>query len=440
VKSIFDKIGVILILMPVKNTNVIFFIIFISIVFFGCKKKIQNQKPVFEILSPTEGATFNANEEINVIIKASDDDEIVSIKAVINSENSVAVTPSQTVAINQKSIEKSFVFKLDENTIKSGVYYVSVLVADNELETKKYLKININEGAKNLTGFITTESAGGTTKFSAYNNQGVKNGTYESNVLIDDFVFFPSQQLIISYTLNSKASAKKLPDFNQVWEYNTSLVKNFCFDENRFYLIRSDNYISGYNIDNFSVFKSFYEPTFTYNPTCGAPGVNIFCSFQMTPNLNDLKKIIAYDFTTSNIIKELLISQIVKKIVQINNDDYVTYHLNNQLHEIGLYQYENNSYSTIYNVGQEVKLMMKYDTKNIFILTNNSLGILNIEQGIFQTIINKANISSFDYDSVNNQIYIVINNVAERYNLSGNLLSTYSLDHQPNKIKLTYNK
>jgi len=425
----------------IKLIQLISFFILLCCAYISCKKKKVNQRPSIEILSPTEGATFNHNEEITVKIRASDDVAITLIKVVINDLNSVAITPSQSIVTQLQNTDKSFVFKLSDANLKSGELYISALISDGELETKKYLKINFNELPKSFTGFITGQESGSNTILNLYNADNIKQNTFLFEGGNTKAAFISAQQVFLGFGTNSNTKAIKLPELNQVWEYSISLVKNITIKDDRFYLIKADNYTTGYNASDFSVYKSFYEPSFTYFPECAAVGNNTLCAFQMQPNLLTQKKIITYDINTSAILKEFLTNNIIKSIIHINNEVFATHHINsNGQHQLGLYNFENNLFSDIYTFGTNVKAILKIDANNILIYSDDGLGMYNFQSNFYQLIINQTAITSFDYDNLHNEIYLTRNNIVERFSTNGNLISSTNLDHQPQSITLLYNK
>jgi hypothetical protein len=407
----------------------------------SCKKNNENQKPIIEIVSPSVNTTFNVDETINVKVKASDDVEIKLIKVVINDENSVAITASQSFSPNLKNTEKTFVFKLNDLGFKSGKYFISVMANDGELETKKYLEINLNELPKTYTGFITSQQTGNNSLLNLYNKNNTKESTFLFEGDFTDAVFFSSHQVLLGYGVNAKAKAFKIPSFSQTWEYTASSIKNLSVKDDRFFLLKSDNYTTGYTVSDFVTFKSYYEPSFIFSPACAAVGINTICVFQMQPNLMAQKKIICYDLNTTSILKEFLTNNIIKSIIHIKDELFAIHQINtNSQHQIGLYNASTNVFSDVFTYDEIVKSIVQLDVNNLLVLTDSGLGILNLQNLNFQMILNQINITDFEYESLNNEIYLTRNNLVEKYSVSGNLIASTSLDHQPKSITLLYNK
>jgi len=429
-------------LLKVKNLFIsVAILFFVFCTFSACKKKGLNERPTIEIISPAEGASFNSNEAISIKVKVTDDVDVRLIKVGINDENSIAITASQSINVTEKELEKLFVFKLDDPNIKQGSFYISALVSDGEFETKKYLKINIKETPKILMGFITSEANGANSILNFYNTVGTKENSFFYQGVFTKGAFFSSEQLLLSYSLNSGAKAIKWPELNIIWEYNVAPVVNMTIDNDRFFLIKSDHYTTGFNASDFSIYKNYYDPGFVYYPQCAAIGNTVFCAFQMSPNLNAQKKIISYDINTSSVLKEKFTDHIIKDLLTLHDDIYVTYHITSLgEHQIGLYDYANNNFSSIYNLTESVKEILKLDAQNILILNNSGIGILNVPNQSFQMIINQNSINGFAFESIRNEIFIVHNQVVEEYAINGAMIASYNIGYLANSINLMYNK
>jgi hypothetical protein len=424
-----------------RNFKLHILILPIILLLTNCKKKEDNLSPVLNILSPTEASDFNVDEEIKVKVSCSDDKEVKFIKAGINDQNSVAISAAQLININKKNSENIFSFKLNNVSATAEKCYIVVLVSDGEKETKKYVEININAIPKIATGFITTHVSGSTTGLTHYSLDGALQNSQNCDGEIKDGDFFATQQVWIGYSSDEGAKAFKLPDFNQVWSYNLAQIENFTRNSEQIFLIKSDHYTAGFNIDDFSIFRNYYEPSFTYHPKCAATNENIFCAFHMQINVSEPKKIIVFDFISSNILKELLIQDEVKSLEWLNNNIFVAHIANfNNNHNVALFDADANTLNTIYNASSNIKSILKLDNTNVLILSDEGVGILNILNHGYQTIISKTNIVDMAFETVSDQIYIVIGNKIEKYNLNGNVLATYQLNNQPNTIHLTYNK
>jgi hypothetical protein len=349
--------------------------------------------------------------------------------------------PSQTLNLSNKTIDKTFTFKFNNNNFQGGKCFISVLVSDGELETKKYLEIHINESPKIFTGFITSELVGSNANLNFFNNSGIQQGSYFFEGNFSGGIFFSSEQTIVGFANSSMAQAIKLPSIDKVWQYNAAQVKNMTFNENQFFLLKDDGYTSGFNVSDFSSYQSYYEPTLTYLPVCAAAENNMICVFQNLSNLSAQKKIIVYDIITSNIIKELNTQNTVKMLISVNNNEFVTHHISNSnQHQIGLYNFMNNTINTIYISNTNIKSISKLDNNTIFVLNNSGIGLFNIQTNNFQMLIAKTNIVSFEYNIIDNEIYLICDNLVERYSLTGDFISSLSLTYQPNFICLTYNK
>ena len=136
-----------------------------------------------------------------------------------------------------------------------------------------------------------------------------------------------------------------------------------------------------------------------------------------------------------------MIQDEVKSLEWLNNNIFVAHIANiNNNHNVALFDADANTLNTIYNVSGNIKSILKLDNTNVLILSDEGVGILNILNHGYQTIISKTNIVDMAFETVSDQIYIVIGNKIEKYNLNGNVLATYQLNNQPNTIHLTYNK
>lgn len=423
------------------KSSLILILVVLTTLNYSCKKKSENKKPQLEILTPSEGTIYSSEDEIKVKVIASDDQNIKLIKVVINDENSVAIVQSQTLTINEVYTEKTFKFKVNDSSLKSSKCFVSVLVSDGALETKKYLEITIQESPKKITGYITGQIIGSSTNIKFYDNLGNIQHSFLSEGQLQNGVFFSSEQLFVHHTFNSSVKALKLPTFSQVWEYSNSQVNKVIANANQFYLLKSDYYTTGYNIYDLSMFKSFYEPTFTYSPYCGAIGTELLCIYQMPANLNAQKKLILYDINTSSILKECLTNNTVKSIVSLSNSIFVMHQINSiNQHQIALYDFNTNSLNSIYQSPTPINTILKIDDNRLLIHSNTGLGVFNMQSLNFQMLVNNTLIACFDFNTINNEIYLSHSNKIERYSLEGNLVSSLNLDYQPSFLGLTYNK
>lgn len=417
------------------------FSICIILLFSSCKKNDENKAPVITIVSPGEGTSFNIDQEIMVEINVSDDVEIKFIKVGVKDENSIAITPSQTIQVNEKTVAKKIRFALDQSTAKSGKSFVTILANDGEKETKKYVEIIINEVPKVATGFITAQLSGTNTLVNYYTVNGEKQNSYTIQGSYSSGTFFSSSKVWVGCSQNSGAVAYGIPSWNMIWTNNSAQIENFTRDEEQLFLLKGDYYTTAYNIKDFSVLKNFYDPNFNYKPFCAANNTQMFCAFQKHQNASVQNKIIVYDFNTSSILKELLLNEEIKSMEFFFNNVFIAHTISSSnQHRIAIYDADSNELNNLYTSGSPVKSIKKLDNNLLLILSGSGLGILNIQTHAFQSIINKNNITDFELENVKNQIYLLCGNQIEVYSLNGDLFSALTLAEIPHFIDITYNR
>jgi len=59
---------------------------------------------------------------------------------------------------------------------------------------------------------------------------------------------------------------------------------------------------------------------------------------------------------------------------------------------------------------------------------------------MFQMIINQNSINGFAFESIRNEIFIIHNQVVEKYAINGAMIASYNIGHQAKSINLMYNK
>jgi hypothetical protein len=406
----------------------------------SCKKQTENQPPVIEIVSPSEGQSFSIDDEISVLMKAQDDVNIQSIKAGINDENGAAVTQFQSITVNQKSVEKTWRFKLNIGNIKAGKCFCYATVNDGEKQKTVYREIYVNETAKTFTGLITFEQNGITTKLHHYNSELQKQGVYNSNTLLNEAYFYAPSQILLTYTAGANAFAYQLPQFSVAWNLN-SQVKSIASGDKKIFLIKADDYISAYNLPDLSSFRSYYENTFSYHPELAASGSELFCSFNKMSNQTVAKKIVVYDLNTSVLLKEYLLNEEAKAMINLIGNKFALLlkSLDNQF-SIAVYDAQANQLNTMYTSSINLKSIARLNENLLLLWSDTGLGTFNLLNNTFQLIVSNSAISSFDFDMVGNQIYVISGNQLQKYNLNGTQLSSITFDHQPYDLSLTYNR
>lgn len=412
----------------------------LSSLIYGCKKHIENQPPNLEILSPTDGKTFQENEVINIVIKASDDKMITTIRAGINDENATAVVQAQSITVNQATLEKTISFNLNQSSVKDGKHFCYVTVSDGEKEKTIYRQIYMLETAKVMTGYITFEQNGNNTNIHHYNATSQKQGVYNSNGLINSANFFSTPQVLLTHVLNADATAYQLPQFSVPWNLN-SQVKSIAKNDRQFFLIKSDDYISGYNLPDYSPFRSYYESSFTFHPEVAVAGTDLFCSFNKVLNQFEQNKLIVYDLNTSVILNEYMILDEVTAMIPLQQNRFalILKSTNNQ-YKIGIYDAQTNLLNIAYTTANQIKSISRINANSLLILSNIGIGNLYLQNNAYQLIVNKNNIKAFELEAVSNTIYVLSEDQLQRYDIAGVLLSSTSLDHQPYYFCLTYNR
>lgn len=421
----------------VKFHNILFLVLFTGVLF-SCKKKIENKAPKLEIISPEEGRNYFDEEEVIVSLKASDEENIAFIKVGINDENNVSSVAAQTVIVNQKETEQTFRFRLNKAIINTSVFYITVLVNDGTLETKKYVKIFLQKQPLKLTSFVCTNTQGSKTYFDLYNINGEKLNTFETIGNYSHALYFSKTKTLVAFGTSVKAF--NLNNFDEVWSYSESPVNNIAYDENRLFVLKSNYYTTAYNAVDFSVSANFYQPGFTMQPYCAAIGDEGIGIYHHEYNLTGQKKISFYDFNTSGILKEYAMVNHVESMTYIKDGLFAVHTKTiSNTHQIGIYTFGTNIFTPVYNTTSEIKQLIKTNDNNILVCTDNTIGIFNIQLQSYTPIIVQNGITAIAYDQVSNQIYLATTSTLNRYDMDGSLIGSINLLNSPGSLTLIYN-
>lgn len=137
-------------------------VLFVSLLFFACKKEGDTVDPAVEITSPVDGAQYNVGDTIHLVIEIADDVELADLEIKLTDMNLTAVMPTATIAVTGDGGTLHIDYFLDDPTILTGQYYLQATAHDAARNSAKdFVAINVTEIPRVLNGaFAVTTSPG----------------------------------------------------------------------------------------------------------------------------------------------------------------------------------------------------------------------------------------------------------------------------------------
>jgi len=190
------------------------FMIFIQL---SCERKKINTPPTLNIYLPIENNTFNAIDTFEVKATASDDNaDNLRFSVYIADNNLQAVNASSVYNFSSNFATLDVTYVLNERWLTTGSYYLVVAASDDELTTRKYVRIQITSIPKKLIGFVVgVKSNSGCDIYIGDTNFVFTKQFSTSSSITGNFNSF--SKLINIVTADGKLKAYQYPYFNEVF-------------------------------------------------------------------------------------------------------------------------------------------------------------------------------------------------------------------------------
>ncbi len=124
--------------------------LFIIIFCISCKKSKDENAPVITIVKPYENQQFSVPDTITVEISVEDETTLTQVEITLTDENKVPVLATTSIVPQNKKINITVPYSIDDISLTSGSYYIHVRASDGTNIHDSYRTIYLNEVPKEL--------------------------------------------------------------------------------------------------------------------------------------------------------------------------------------------------------------------------------------------------------------------------------------------------
>ncbi|MDQ3101426.1 MAG: Ig-like domain-containing protein [Bacteroidota bacterium] len=281
-------------------------LVFLQLLASGCKKEKDDQKPLIEIILPGSSATLHVPDTLVVRVNVSDDEMVKNVWFTLGDANGGVIAQSGTVEVNAMSATVERMIIVNDASITSGTYTLSVRANDGTNTSTAFRSVNVSEEELRLRAIFITSPSGSIIKIDSVGTQSIFSTFNEiSEADINSF----TQQLFIAtgffdplqvLTASDQGNNWQLPNTNpQSTPYFTAIHTDESDD--RTYVCTNEGYIRGYTSSGIPQFTA--QALSGFRPYQGVVAGDRYISEQHAIALNE-KRLVNYTYANGSLLEQ----------------------------------------------------------------------------------------------------------------------------------------
>lgn len=393
----------------------------------SCKKDDPVSVPQIIIYSPADNSEFNVLDTIRITGEIYDQTGIISVSFSLDDANFVNVLPGfsrQTDKLKKYSF--NVLFPLDDIRIKSGYYYLKIVASNAEELKRKYVKIYLNQQARQKKGIVLTTNAQNYSSILFSENSTDFEKIYSLQGMIKNSICDSYNQQIYALVSNpDHILSYGITDSTLRWEEYPpgaySKVTAFNYDELLYYGTEKGD-IRGLSISGINKFS-------TEAKTDTIPE-NIIVAGDMLISDNRLKAspdnlIVVYYKTSGQEIKILNMNMDIQSFHKLSNNQVLFFANTVDYGISGYYVPEYNYFEEILRFSKTISRAEKADMGNYLLISDHSLYIYNSINHSLNEIFLEHNVTDLAFDEVSKEIVLITtdNRILNVQYPAGNIIS-----------------
>ncbi len=205
-----------------KQKFISILIVFISFVFFHCKKEHDSIPPRIIISSPVNNQHFSVIDTIVIKGQVEDENIIETVSIVIVNDDMIPVMQKVSINVNSKKTGLNETYIINNIHLSSDYYYLQISAGDGNNITKSFIKLYLSSIPKERTGiFIISKQTDNSTQIFRLDTAGslIYQFTFDDKFQ-DAAISSYFQQLYILGKNDGNMKAYNLPSNQVCWEVN----------------------------------------------------------------------------------------------------------------------------------------------------------------------------------------------------------------------------
>ena len=419
----------------------------VILILFSCKKDTDNKEPRITITNPYENQQFTALDTIPVIAEIEDETTLKHINITLTDNNKIPVLNTVSIIPQNKKVNISVPYILDNINLTSGNYYICINASDGINSHYTYRGININGIERKLTyTYIFTYKNSNTIHVSHINSTGDTQQLFDISSDFCSAAICSRHQLF--YTAGKSfgdVSAFEVADNSLKWSLPVVSNPPFpyftnigCYND-ILYVAFYDGFIKAYN-NNGSI-------TVTAQSSAGSYPVKLFANssylFADHAFYSGSARIFGVYYLVSGALKQFINTNYsVVDIFEKDNDNVFIFANFGGQGIIRLFSISGNGTWEPHTVPS--------GKINDVLQINENTYIIAHESGLYKYIYNSnslisfisgINASSVKFDDISSDVYVSVGNKLLIYDyLSHSLINTITTTDSILDFQLLYNK
>lgn len=142
-----------------RKNRVISIFFLLAVLAHSCKDTGDHYPPVIHIIYPSTGVYLEVPDTLEVRAEVTDDRVIRSISVSLLNSNKIPVAPVKYYYPEIYHYNLHALLEVTDKTLESGQYTLQVTAFDGFNESRRSVKVNLNEVEKEVTGYIMVTSS-----------------------------------------------------------------------------------------------------------------------------------------------------------------------------------------------------------------------------------------------------------------------------------------
>ena len=139
----------------------VFLGILVPVLFFSCKKEVDEVPPTIEVTNPVKNTTYNTFDTIYINAVLKDDQVLTFGSAELQDANLITILKPISRELNTNEYRMNVGLVIDDLHIKSGKHYVLISASDKDNTTRNFTTVSVNGLPLFTKGYMVFEKTGG---------------------------------------------------------------------------------------------------------------------------------------------------------------------------------------------------------------------------------------------------------------------------------------
>ncbi len=426
------------------------FSLLLSITLFGgckCKKESDTQAPFVSFISPQENQSFTVGETIPVKFQVNDETKIDYVQISVLDENQQQELSAITLHDVQDGQTIDQPILIDNTSITSGNYYLTVRSSDGENEENTIRKIRIQELPIQRKAIYVIGKA--LNQYKVYKVDSAFSIT-TAFPLTGDFIGASIdsklKRLITSGGFSGNLMATRLGDYSVAWSESPigtvyPTYRNITTANALSFVSYNSGFVKAYDADGAVRFTAATVQNVFYPIKSGASSKYVLS--EQVAFTGAAKKLVLYFYPSGGAVQEMTFSGEVVEMFPKTDDDFFVFYNQGNSGKLSIYGASGSNFSYTYPSTLQGKI------KSVVALSKE-VYLISTENGLFKFTYNPLNYILFKagsgatimrYDASNNQVLAAEGKDIKIYELtSGMLENTITSTDSISDFQLLYNR